>query len=99
MEFDRGVVRGVDRADHDVLVERNRVREDCLDQLSPDAGAAAIGPDVHRVLDGKAIARPGAAPVAERTKALRYRRCPDPRPIRGSRASFAHAAMLPCYRA
>jgi hypothetical protein len=52
MEFDRAVIRRVYRADHDVLVESERVGKHSLDQLSSNPRAAAVGPNVHRMLDG-----------------------------------------------
>ena len=40
MEFDRAVIRRVYRADHDVLVESERVGKHSLDQLSSNPRAA-----------------------------------------------------------
>src|SRR5262249_37418176 len=66
---DRGVIGRVDAADHDVLAERERHREKRLDEPAPDALTAYVVPNVDRMLDGVAIARPSAAPLAERSKA------------------------------
>src|SRR6516165_11535102 len=67
-----GIVR-VHARDHDVLTEGARARDERAQQLRADAATASVGAHVERMLDGEAVAGPGAkvTEAAERRDPLR----------------------------
>ena len=66
MKANRGRIRGVDTAQHDMLLLRAGEREQGFHQLAANPLATIPHPDVYRVLDGIPVSRPGTAPVPER---------------------------------
>jgi hypothetical protein len=69
MHGDRRGILGVDPADHHMLAEIARKREERGDHGAAGTPATPIGPDMNRVFHAVPVAGPGATPIPERGKA------------------------------